>query len=442
MIYISSIVYNHSTQKWETRRDAAIGSYVSLIWTRRYDEPGDFELVVPGSHPKADLIVPGSYITRDDDPMIVRIEQVERSTGPQGSRIIASGSDILGLLRRRIVWEQTLYHDTPAIDVIRELIFKGVVSPTSYWRIIDFFKVITNDASGVSKIYDAQYYGANLGETVFALCREQGIGIRARMDDGQIEINTYRGGISDHDLIFSPRVGNVNKMIWIEHDAEADVILEAAPAHGTMGVESMSYRSETYSGVDRWETFEQSGDVPTELTYQQLAAIWPIGQHTVYGQTSKGGWVFVVKAGYLTVPLPDDDLRYYLEDYDPSGTVTEDASGQWFFTFGVDVELGIFAVNYPDVMWTVDDSVALNGVYVKCLLSQQAATTAATIKSKNRIEADLDWSAYDYRTDYDVGDHIRIDDGAGHTARALIREMIESFDDKGRKLQPVLVVEE
>ena len=80
----------------------------SAIWTRRYQQPGDFELYMPATADMLALLAADCYITRDDAPEVMLIEHVEiRTDADEGNYILVSGRGAECLTDRRIIWQQT-----------------------------------------------------------------------------------------------------------------------------------------------------------------------------------------------------------------------------------------------------------------------------------------------------------------------------------------------
>lgn len=80
----------------------------SAIWTRRYQQPGDFELYMPATAEMLALLAADCYITRDDAPEVMIIERVEiRTDADEGNYILVSGRGAEALMDRRIIWQQT-----------------------------------------------------------------------------------------------------------------------------------------------------------------------------------------------------------------------------------------------------------------------------------------------------------------------------------------------
>lgn len=80
----------------------------SAIWTRRYQQPGDFELYMPATSEMLALLADDCFVTREDAPEVMIIEHVEIiSDSEEGNYILVSGRGAECLTERRIVWQQT-----------------------------------------------------------------------------------------------------------------------------------------------------------------------------------------------------------------------------------------------------------------------------------------------------------------------------------------------
>lgn len=431
---------------WHMEVLATVDWYISMIWHRRYDQPGDCELYVPASHPQAALLVPGNYLIRDDDYMVCRITKVEHELGPNGSNLVVVGEDILNLLGRRIAWHRLVYNDQSIIAVIRGLINHSAKSPTISNREMDLYTdtdIIAGVAQAAGWRMSAEYLGDNILTAITDICRQNGFGIAVQLYAGLIRVLVYAQN-SLTNVTFSPRLHNINRLKWVEHDTKEDVIL-AAGADTTRDIyrawDIMSYHSSAHENVDRWEQYLNAGDIPLTMTYAELKTLIPAGAPPHYGIAwINNVYCFMVEQGYLRIPVTDDDLLTLLRNEDPTGTLSTE-SGRRYWTVGVQYPLGVFETTRDNPSYTVtDDDVAnIGSLYYYSLLSQRAAAYAAGIKPRNYIEADLDWTAYTYKSDYDVGDIVTIEDGAGHSMQARITEMLESMDATGYKLQPTLV---
>lgn len=116
--------------------DGATGAWIgiienpaSAIWTRRFQEPCDFELYVPATAEILAMITDDCYITREDSPEVMIVEHIEITTDDdEGNYIIIAGRGAECMLDRRIVWEQTAI--SGRVDkALHNLITQNAISP-------------------------------------------------------------------------------------------------------------------------------------------------------------------------------------------------------------------------------------------------------------------------------------------------------------------------
>lgn len=81
---------------------AVLDSVISLIWTERYNEPGDFELVVPATNEMLAIMELDNYVGMDgkDDWMVIETI-IGRTDVENGNTLIVTGRSLLSLFERR-----------------------------------------------------------------------------------------------------------------------------------------------------------------------------------------------------------------------------------------------------------------------------------------------------------------------------------------------------
>lgn len=171
---------------------AVIDNYKSLIWTSRYNSPGDFELYVPSSKDILNLIEEASYIQRDDIPDdLMLIEKIQITKDKEnGTYIIASGRNLLSYLSRRIVTEYAEFTNEKASDIIVSLIKTNFlpipdqsedgieIAKPRYCKGFDIDKRLSNKGETIT----AQYKGENVLDKVMEICQANKFGMKIRFD--------------------------------------------------------------------------------------------------------------------------------------------------------------------------------------------------------------------------------------------------------------------
>ena len=155
----------------------------SAIWTRRFQQPGDFELYFPATFEMLALLADDFFITRDDAPEVMVIEHIEIITSAEeGNYLLVSGRGAECLLDRRIILEQTAINGRVDAAIYR-LITENAVSPSDAARALP----LVMDAPNISeRRIRSQYTGTNLLEAVQEICKANGLGFRAVADSSGV----------------------------------------------------------------------------------------------------------------------------------------------------------------------------------------------------------------------------------------------------------------
>lgn len=192
-----------------------IDEYISLIWTDRYNEAGDFELYLDASLENVKTFQIGMYLSSTSSEHMMIIETVEiKSDIEDGSKLIVSGRSLESILSRRIVWNQTIFENKSIQDIIYKLLNDSVISPTNINRRIANFIFNRIDDEQVNAIkLDRQYTGDNVYSIINDLCMQYGIGFKLLRINGEFQFSIYKG--KDHTqnvdsfVMFSPRFDNL-----------------------------------------------------------------------------------------------------------------------------------------------------------------------------------------------------------------------------------------
>ena len=154
----------------------------SAIWTRRYQQPGDFELYFPASAEMLALLEDDMLITREDAPEVMIIEHIEIMTSEEdGDYILLSGRGAESMLDRRIILEQTAVAGRVDAALYR-LATENAISPLDAARKLPLSMDVPNIATDT---ISAQYTGTNLLEAWEEICKAYGLGFRAVATQGQ-----------------------------------------------------------------------------------------------------------------------------------------------------------------------------------------------------------------------------------------------------------------
>lgn len=248
-------------------RLAVIDNYISFIWTERYYDVGDFEVVVNCSMEKIGLLKRGNYIAREDSNYTGIIEKIEIQTDADGKDLlIISGRFLSSILERRIIDRQTTVSGTLSSNLFK-LIDKTIINPDIPERKINNFMV-----SGVSigSQYEAQYTGKNLLDTISDVCKTNRIGFKTTLtSDKQFKFDLYEGvdrsynQISNPYVVFSTNYENLNQSNYVENSKGLVTdVLVAGEGEGQNRKTAWA-RKEQKKGLDRYEVYKDSRNSST-----------------------------------------------------------------------------------------------------------------------------------------------------------------------------------
>lgn len=274
MKQIIPIVMNQSFVKL-----APIDDYISFIWTTRFYEVGDFELVVNVNPSYMQMFVQGNYIMREDDENVGIIEriQIQRNEDMQ-EILIVTGRFLVSILGRRIIAEQTTFTGELGTG-IRLLINENVRNPTLSERTIPNF---TFGNFRITIRIEAQYTGKNLLETITDLCRTYGIGMKVTLNtSNEFVFMLYRGvdhtyGQNDRPyVIFSDKYDNLLSSEYEEnYQNMVNAVLVAGEGEGLD--RKTVWVNGDQTGLDRYELYSDNRNIRsddgeiTEQEYEKL----------------------------------------------------------------------------------------------------------------------------------------------------------------------------
>lgn len=255
----------------------------SAIWTRRYQQPGDFELYLPATAEMLAMLADDYYITRDDSPEVMVIEHIEITTGGEdGNHILISGRGAESLLDRRIIWQQTAVSGRVDAALYR-LIRENAIAPSNSVRALP---LLMENPNLTTETINAQYTGTGLLEAVQEICKAYGLGFRAiTADHGIISptiqifsgVNRSEGQTVNNQVIFSAEFENLLSSAYaMDTKNYKNVALIAGEGEGksrktvTLGTASGMARREVF--VDARDLSSNDGEISEADYSAQLAA--------------------------------------------------------------------------------------------------------------------------------------------------------------------------
>ena len=291
--------------------------FESLIWTVRYQEVGEFELYTPFTQGLLDLIKVGRYVYTNeffDEESNTAYLMIIESIELDDQHLKITGGDLKTLLKRRIVWGQTVVDEKKTVsgqevdntvqDAIEKLVTEAFIDPVepADWenpfthetednsqqranRVIpnfQFDRVGTDDDWG--KIEEKIQYEGNLVlDAINDLCKKFNVGyeIVYNFDDPSDNPDGRKFHMHliqpvDHSwdqtdapaVIFSPEFDNLKKSNYIESlDKYKNVAYVVGESYTDDEIEK--YRKKVIQGdaegLDRRELYVDANDLHRTL---------------------------------------------------------------------------------------------------------------------------------------------------------------------------------
>ncbi|NHJ86005.1 MAG: hypothetical protein FK734_11125 [Asgard group archaeon] len=198
-------------------RIGVIDSFISLIWTDRYWEAGDFEIEKVPDISLFTLLSDASYFIMEETDHAMILETIHIKTDEEkGTRVYISGNSLEYLLERRIIIEPTTLTGNFQ-TAIQQLLNENVISPTDTNRDITEMEFQSSTDPAITGLtIDEQYYGENLYEVISSLCASRGIGFKLWITDtGKFRFELYAGVDRSYGqttnswVVFSPNMDNL-----------------------------------------------------------------------------------------------------------------------------------------------------------------------------------------------------------------------------------------
>lgn len=260
-----------------------VDRYKSAIWTDRYREAGDFELLLPCDGYLADqlqYLQPDYYLVQNGGPELedraMIIEGFLTTTDvSDGSSIKVTGSSLESILKRRIIWDTTILTGSLQ-DGIETLINNAIISPSLSDRKIDNFIFVKSTDKAITDLtVDTQYDSHdNLYDAITALCEEKDIGFKVTLnrDTNQFEFRLYKGTDRSYDqienpyVVFSPSYDNISNTSYLENKADYKNVCfvsgEDSESQETQhGKPILTKVIGSASGLGRRETYTDAGSL-------------------------------------------------------------------------------------------------------------------------------------------------------------------------------------
>ncbi len=245
-------------------RLAEIDDYISFIWTNRYYEAGDFELVVVANAENIAVMQKWNYIVRDDDENIGIIEKLSIVHEDEiGNVLTVSGRFLASILGRRIIAAQTTVSGT-INKCINTLINQNVINPSIAARKISNFIL---GSYSFTATMQAQFTGDNLLDTISDICKTYGLGFKVTLNDQhKFVFQLYQGVDHTYDqnanpyVVFSDEYDNLLSSEYEESCEELTTAVLVAGEGEGLNRKTM-WITDGATGLNRCELYKDQRDL-------------------------------------------------------------------------------------------------------------------------------------------------------------------------------------
>lgn len=471
VLYLQTITMSGTTA--EISPVAVIDKFESLIWVRRYDTPGEFELYMPADKDIFALIKANLgylIITREDSRDVMYVEYVKLTENEEsGDYILLKGRSIDCVMERRVIGYPTKILSMPTTGVITKLINENMISPEPHTQYqLDALHRTLAPFEIVTQVYDvemiaAQYNGENLLSAVGELLKSKNYGLATFLYDGTILLRIYSGQERPY-VRFSPDNQN---LISSEYECDirgqcnsvfvyAEGDEEHVKADGTNPytvTQQYPVSLSQVSGYARYEGF-MTGSADTTATVTENVTRWVQGRlvdgepaastYAVYcpsyintGMKLSMTWVLTSDTAnsWCYASFYNARSEFIGTKYIANGDTITPLSGATKFRVMLykSMEKTLAPADVSSALYTALRDRPL-AEYKNAVAEQGAAlmnTKTDSIKGET-IETGL----YTIGTDYDLGDTVHVENSYGISGTARVSETTERFDAEGYHIYP------
>ena len=374
----------------------------SVLWNKKYNDEGYCEIYIPCDDILLSLLSKGNYVFRYDDDMFCKIKTVEIETDVEkGNYIIATAKDMCTVLAGRIVRWQIVYSGTVG-GFIKKVLTDNVVNPAQAQRKITNFVIDDSNFSEFSEKIEVSSFTDDLLALIIATCKTYNIGFRVTYDitAGKLTFKLYRGknkasATASEYVEFSPSFSNILSTHYKTDDTSYKNIVYVGYKNDSDKTELLSlYKgSSEPSGEEREEIYVDGTGTSRDITYDELLTMFP--SMTKTSATAADGKV--------------------TSTYTSGGEVVAKSEGT-----GDDEKI------------TVTDYTYL--LLIRILGENALAERVKTQEFSGAVDTSV---SYVYKTDFDLGDTVKVINEYGIEAEAQITEILESEDNEdGYNVEP------
>ena len=472
VLYLQTITMSGTTG--EISPAAVIDRFESLIWVRRYDTSGDFELYMPADKDIFALIKANLgylIVTREDSRDVMYVEYVKLTEDEEnGDHILLKGRSIDCVMERRVIGYPTKIISMPTTGVITKLINENMISPVPHeGYLLDTQKRVLSPFEIVAQVYDvemitAQFNGENLLDAVGELLRSKHYGLTTFLYDGTILLRIYSGQERPY-VRFSPDNQNLisseyecdirgqcnTAFVYAEGDEEHTQANGSNPYTVTrqypvsQGAQESNYRRYEGYTVGSAETMSNQSAAFTSWLSGRLVDGEPFtSPYAVYcpsyiniGVKLSVTWVLTSDTAnsWCYASFYNARSEFIGSKYIANGDTITPVSGATKFRVALykSTETTLSPADVSSASYTALRDRPL--AEYKAAVAEQGAALMNTVTDSIKGET-VETGLYTIGTDYDLGDTVHVENSYGISGTARVSEITERFDAEGYHIYP------
>lgn len=362
-----------------------------IVFNKQYNGVGYCSLKVACSAKMLELLRSGNYIFRYDDDILCKIETVAIDTHvEQGDYLTVDAVDMNNILAGRIVRWEVVFSGT-VLEFVEKLITENIINPAQPQRKIANFKLYEMTDAERAKFTETITVAKDtatqdLLQLIISTCKTYNYGFRVLFDieSGSLVFRLIKGKnkatIDGEEYVeFSPNFANIVSSHYAETQSNYKNVAYVGYKNTAGETALLSLHSETTEpqGEARAELYIDGTNTSRDITLDELKLL--------FGTVTKSGTTY-----YATI----------------NGASTAVATSQGT---GADEKI------------TVTD-------YTYLILIRIVGLNALAERTKTQeFNGEIDTvDTYEYKTDYNLGDIVYVENEYGIGAAAQITEVTES----------------
>lgn len=277
-----------SVSSYSFEKVAMIDNAVSVIWIKRFNSCGEFELYLPASAGLIALFSNGeTFISKEnDDSYLMSVENIKLDTNDvNGDFITVSGRSAECLIGRRIVYSQMTFTGT-AENCIRNFIDRNMIRagyPSTVYQRNQAYRnmpfLTLGNAQGYTETIEKQATWKNVLNVIIDICVAYDYGFKLEFTGTGFVFNLYKGvdrSVNQSQntfVIFSPEFENLGNTsysldkttyynyVWVGGEGEGNARSAAGYWNKTQPESPIGMRLRELF-VDARNTSSNNGEIP------------------------------------------------------------------------------------------------------------------------------------------------------------------------------------